>query len=59
MRRDDRLRRAGADHAGELERALLMAPPIAAMLQDEIEPEPLPTAEGRNGGERRERVDLE
>jgi len=59
MGRDDRLGRARPHHTGELERALLVAPPVAAMLQDEVEPEPLPTAKRGNADERRKRVDFQ
>ena len=56
---DDRLRGAGAHHPGELQRALLMSLAVAAMLQHQVEPEPLPTSKGGNGRERSERVDLD
>ena len=56
---DDRLRGASPHHAGQLERALLMAAPVAAMLQHQIEPKPLPASQARNGREGSEGVDLE
>jgi hypothetical protein len=56
---DDRLRGARPHHAGQLERALLMAAPVAAMLQHQIEPKLLPASQARNSREGSERVDLE
>jgi hypothetical protein len=56
---DDRLRRAGPDHAGQLERALLVAASVAAMLQHQIDPKPLPASQAGNGREGSESVDLE
>jgi hypothetical protein len=56
---DDRLRRPGPDHPGELERALLVPPTVAAVLQHQVEPEALPAPKLGNGRERGERVDLE
>jgi hypothetical protein len=45
---DDRLRGPGADHPSELQRALEVPATVTAMLQHQVEPKPLPTAEGGN-----------
>jgi hypothetical protein len=56
---DDRLGSPGPHHPGQLERALLVTPPVAPVLEHQIESETLPAAQDRDGGQRGKRVDLE
>jgi len=54
-----RLGGPGPDHPSQLQRALLVTPAVAAVLQYQIEPQALPAAEAGNGRQRGEGVDLE